>query len=641
MGNLHRAALLAGMFLFTVLQTSLPAAVLVRSLHANQEVANDGRLSLLHASAREFFDSWNLAAHSLSVATNHTDRQDIFSPGESLSFSVTPQQDGNLTIISINEHDEMVILYPNEKQPSGFVTAGKAIQIPQPGDEYSFKLGSTAATDLVKFILTASDTDVLRRLALTPLPPYAAITQPAEAVNDFSELSSQPGSISAVVTLVVRTNSATKEPADYAALKLGKNTIRVWIDQSTVSFGSPFRLKILAPEAVSLPSLVTLDPRGRAVALRGLPLPFEVTPGQVVTYPPFESGLGLFCASDTKQEDLLIQIRNQSGEAATATLRVSVAPPAVGTETITFHGEILTRNPHAAKEAKLESVGDALSLTAPPQTDVNCDAVFSAAAAWKNVSWPFSREVTIEPTFAQPGAAAGLFLQTGDGFLARVGVTRTENALKVVFSAGDTEQSYIESSNDAGQPPVGVKLARPAPEIIQASVQDVSSKSWTQIGTFTGTLPESLRFGYFCAQPASGTPAAAKFQIIPAAADDDPIRRQVRDYLNSAPTRDVEEQEIRKVIERFVQAMESRNPDTAAAEFAPEVRDRYREMFREAGDKLPEMAKPLKSFTVSSISRPYGKAGERRSADLRITASDASYSVRLHKVQGRWFLYRY
>ncbi|HNV68200.1 MAG TPA: DUF4384 domain-containing protein, partial [Candidatus Ozemobacteraceae bacterium] len=319
------------LFLFVeICACSLVAEVHVRSAGVT-DVGAPGEVSVLSPFERQYLASWDRISGAFLAKTLRTDAGDLFAPGSNLVFSVRSGINGYLTILSIDERGNMVVLFPNELEPTAKITGGTERIIPAPTAKYAFKLGKGPAYDLVKVILSVEPNQVIDTLARSPLKPYERIDSPRQAVQTFQELLKRSNTLHAVSTIAVHTASATP---DSFAVGLATLTTRIgtaflikgWTDPLHIRPNQPFRLLLHPNAPCRLIRIDSISSPGHEKQL--MAASFDLTTG-VCTYPPVESDLVLVADGDSEKETLrLLFDDNYSGKQATMTLVIPVLPQA-------------------------------------------------------------------------------------------------------------------------------------------------------------------------------------------------------------------------------------------------------------------------------------------------------------------------
>ncbi|MBU2551055.1 MAG: DUF4384 domain-containing protein [Proteobacteria bacterium] len=85
------------------------------------------------------------------------DRADL---GDRIDFEVQSEQSGRLWVVQVDPHDELTVLWPNDKVKDNRIEAQTRVHIPPQGADWSIVAGEPAGQSVVAFIVTRGDVDL-------------------------------------------------------------------------------------------------------------------------------------------------------------------------------------------------------------------------------------------------------------------------------------------------------------------------------------------------------------------------------------------------------------------------------------------------------------------------------------------------
>ncbi|MDH5761233.1 MAG: DUF4384 domain-containing protein, partial [Gemmatimonadota bacterium] len=82
--------------------------------------------------------------------------------GETVSFHVTSERDGHLTLVDLGTDGTVVVLFPNAHHPSAFVRAGETLSFPTEEMDFELTVLPPAGRGVVRAFVTSRPLDLPR-----------------------------------------------------------------------------------------------------------------------------------------------------------------------------------------------------------------------------------------------------------------------------------------------------------------------------------------------------------------------------------------------------------------------------------------------------------------------------------------------
>lgn len=101
-------------------------------------------------------------------------KDNTYKPGEMLELMVDVNKDAYVTVIDIGTSGKVHIVFPNEFQKDNRVAAGKPVKIPSGSDNFQFKVGGPAGSEVLKVIATTGNVPLFPQKNLTKAGPFLA-----------------------------------------------------------------------------------------------------------------------------------------------------------------------------------------------------------------------------------------------------------------------------------------------------------------------------------------------------------------------------------------------------------------------------------------------------------------------------------
>ena len=107
------------------------------------------------------------------------------------------------------------------------------------------------------------------------------------------------------------------------------------------------------------------------------------------------------------------------------------------------------------------------------------------------------------------------------------------------------------------------------------------------------------------------------------------------DWWKKQPDLEEEKEAINNTTSELTEAFNGKDIEQAVNHIAPVERDKYRELFSQYPDIMPEIAKDLNNATINYLSSegPYG-----RFAEYVISLDGHSFSIIFIKIDDEWFM---
>lgn len=130
------------------------------------------------------------------------DRPDYtYARGEDVQVFVETNKDAYVTVLNVDPSGETTVLFPNRYQSDNFVSARRALQVPDPSAEFRIVVSGDVGTELLKVIASTEPTPLFEARQLAEVGPFQTVR-------------AEPAGLARSLTVVM---SDTTRPADPAS----------------------------------------------------------------------------------------------------------------------------------------------------------------------------------------------------------------------------------------------------------------------------------------------------------------------------------------------------------------------------------------------------------------------------------------
>ncbi len=113
---------------------------------------------------------------------------------------------------------------------------------------------------------------------------------------------------------------------------------------------------------------------------------------------------------------------------------------------------------------------------------------------------------------------------------------------------------------------------------------------------------------------------------------------QIVPEMPPLPPASVEEPAIAQTLDDLAGALRSGDVESAVAQFAPTVRDDYREIFAAHPERLAALAPPLEKARLSFLADYIAPEDGIRRAEVEVEVDGFTFAIGMVKVEGRWLV---
>ena len=104
------------------------------------------------------------------------DRPDYtYASGEDVQVFVETNKDAYVTVLNVDPAGETTVLFPNRYQSDNFVTAGRALKVPDPSSRFRIVVSGAVGTELLKVIASTRPAPLFEAQQLNEAGPFQMV----------------------------------------------------------------------------------------------------------------------------------------------------------------------------------------------------------------------------------------------------------------------------------------------------------------------------------------------------------------------------------------------------------------------------------------------------------------------------------